>query len=56
MIHDITKTNQKGKNINKKFRVINELKTLKKKIILNHEEYLCEKYLNQRFNYFILRQ
>ena len=46
MIYDFNKSNRKGENINKKFRIINELKTLEKEIILNHEEYLCEKYLN----------
>ena len=46
MIHDFNKSNRKGENINKKFRIINELKTLKKEIILNHEEYLSEKCVN----------
>ena len=46
MIYDFNKSNRKSENINKKFRIINELKTLEKEIILNHEEYLCEKYLN----------
>ena len=46
MIYDFNKSNRKGENINKKFRIINELKILEKEIILNHEEYLCEKYLN----------
>ena len=40
MIRDFNKSNQKGENINKKSCIINELKTLKKKIILNHAEYL----------------
>ena len=40
MIHDFNKSNRKGENINKQFCIINELKTLKKKIILNQEEYL----------------
>ena len=46
MIYDFSKTNPKGENINKKFCPLKELKTLKKEIILNHEEYLCEKYLH----------
>ena len=46
MIHGINKTNWKGENINKKFCISKELKALKKEIILNHEKYLCEKYLN----------
>ena len=46
MIHDFNKTNWKGENINKKFCISKELKALKKEIILNHEKYLCEKYLN----------
>ena len=46
MIHNFNKSTRKDENINKKFRIINELKTLRKEIILNNEEYLCEKYLN----------
>ena len=46
MLHDFNKSNRKGRNTNKKYRIITELKTLKKKAILNHEEYLCEKYLH----------
>ena len=45
MIHDFNKSNRKDENNYKKFRITNELKTSKKKIILNHEE-VCEKYLN----------
>ena len=45
-IHDFNKSNPEGENFSKTFRIINELKKLNKKIILNHEEYLCEKYLN----------
>ena len=37
MIHDFNKSNRKGENIDKKFRIINELKTLKTGIILNHK-------------------
>ena len=40
MIHHFNKSNRKGENINKKFRVINELKTLKMKALLNHKKYL----------------
>ena len=46
MIQNFNKSTRKDENINKKFRIINELKTLKKEIILNNEEYLYEKYLN----------
>ena len=46
IIYDFKKTNRKEENINKKFCILKELKTLKKEIILNHEEYLCEKYLH----------
>ena len=46
MIHNFNQSTLKDENINKKFRIINELKTLKKEIILNNEEYLYEKYLN----------
>ena len=47
MFHDFNKSNRKYESIYKKFRTINDLKTLK---ILNHEE-VCEKYLNQYSNY-----
>ena len=46
MLHHFNKSNRKDENTNKKFRIINELKTLKKKAILNHKEYLCKKYLH----------
>ena len=46
MIHDFNKSSRKDENVNKKSRIINELKTLKKEIILNNEEYLYKKYLN----------
>ena len=46
MIHSFNKSTRKDEIINKKFHKINELKTLKKEIILNNEEYLREKYLN----------
>ena len=46
MINNFNKSTRKDENINKKFRIINELKTLKKEIILNNEEYLYEKYSN----------
>ena len=45
MFHDSNKSNQKYENNYKKFRIINDLKTLKKEIILNHEE-VCETFLN----------
>ena len=40
MLQDFYKSNRKGENVNKKFRIINELKELKKKAILNHKKYL----------------
>ena len=40
MINEFNKSNNKGENINKKFRILNELKTLKKEIMFNHEEHL----------------
>ena len=39
-LQDFYKSNRKGENVNKKFRIINELKALKKKAILNYEKYL----------------
>ena len=47
MICDFNKSDQKGENTNKKFCIINQIKTLKKEEIkLNHDDYLLEKYLN----------
>ena len=40
MINEFNKSNNKGEKINKKFRILNELKTLKKEIMFNHEEHL----------------
>ena len=40
MLQDFYKSNRKGENINKKFHMINELKELKKKTILNYKKYL----------------
>ena len=40
MLHDFIKSNRKGENIKKTFRIINELKTLRKKAIINHLKYL----------------
>ena len=42
MIDDINKTNRKGENISKKFRIWNELRTLKKEIIFNCKEHLLQ--------------
>ena len=36
MINEFSESNHKGDNINKKFRILNELRTLKKEIIINH--------------------
>ena len=40
MLQDFYKSNWKGENLNKKFRIINELKELTKKAVLNHRKYL----------------
>ena len=40
MINEFNKSNCNGENIAKKFRILNELKTLKKQIIINHKEHL----------------
>ena len=40
MLQDFYKSNRKGENVNKMFCVINELKELKKKAILNNKKYL----------------
>ena len=37
IIHEFTKTNNQGEDIARKFRILNELKTLKKQIISNHK-------------------
>ena len=39
MKDDFNKSNKKDENIDKKFRILNELRTLKKEIIYNYEEY-----------------
>ena len=44
MLQDFCKSNRKGENLNKKFRIINELKELTKKAILNHRKYLINTY------------
>ena len=36
MINEFNKSNLPGDNINKTFCILNELKTLKKQIIINH--------------------
>ena len=40
MLRDFNKSNEEGENINKKFRIINEVKELKKKAIIDHVKYL----------------
>ena len=40
MLQDFYKSNRKGENVNKMSCVINELKELKKKAILNNKKYL----------------
>ena len=40
MINEFNKSNRNGENIAKKFRILNQLKTLKKQIIINHKEHL----------------
>ena len=39
MIDDFNKSNKKGENINKKIRILNELRTLKKAIMFNYKEH-----------------
>ena len=38
MLQEFYKSNRKGENVNKKFCIINELKALKRKVILNYEK------------------
>ena len=40
MIDDFNKSNRKGESINKKFRILSELRTLKKEIMFNHKKHL----------------
>ena len=40
MLQNFYKSTRKNENVNKKFRIINELKELKKKAILKHKKYL----------------
>ena len=48
MINQFNKSNCKGENINKKFRILNEIRMLKKQIIFNHKEHL-QKYLQKYY-------
>ena len=38
MIDDFNKCNKKGEKISKTFRILNELRTLKKEIMFNYKE------------------
>ena len=40
MIHEFDKSNRTDENIRKEIRILNELTTLKKEIIINHKERL----------------
>ena len=40
IINQFNKSNPKGENINKTFCILNELRTLKKQIIITHKEHL----------------
>ena len=40
MINEFNKSNCEVEKINKKFRILNELRMLKKQIIFNHKEHL----------------
>ena len=40
IINQFNKSNRKGENINKTFCILNELRTLKKQIMINHKEHL----------------
>ena len=46
VINEFNKSNWKGENINKKFRILNEIRMLKKQIIFKHKEHL-QKYLQK---------
>ena len=46
MINEFNKSNLKGDNITKDFRILNELKTLKKEIIINHYSKLFLSWIN----------
>ena len=48
MINQFNKSDRKSKNINKKFRTLNELRMFKKQIIFNHKEHL-QKYLQKYY-------
>ena len=48
MINEFSKSNCKGENINKKFRILNELGMLKKQIIFKHKEHL-QKYFQKYY-------
>ena len=48
MINQFNKSNCKGENINKKLRILNEIRMLKKQIIFNHKEHL-QKYLQKYY-------
>ena len=48
MINQLSKSNCKGEDINKKFRILNELRMLKKQIIFKHKEHL-QKYLQKYY-------
>ena len=39
MIKEFNKSNNNGENINKKIRILNELRTLKKEIMFNLQEH-----------------
>ena len=39
MINEFNKSNRNGENIAKKFNILNELKILKKQIIINYKEH-----------------
>ena len=44
MIKEFNKSNCKGESSNKKFCILNELRTLKKEIMINHKEHLQNHY------------
>ena len=48
MINEFNKSNPKDQNIVKKIRILNELRTSKKQIIINHKEHL-QKYLQNNY-------
>ena len=52
IINQFNKSNRKGENINKRFCILNELRTLKKYMIIKHKEHLQKNPQNHYSNLF----